>query len=279
VRSRIPDLARKEQICEGSTGKQDICRVTPATDAELKLEEQYLLMEETSPDAVDHSTLSCLGLQSSDMCKSSVDHTVPTVRISDIEADMLPSESTVTFSSDHIPLSARLPSPLLCPRRTFLASLILASKFTQDKCYSNRAWAKLSGLPAREIGRCERALGEALEWRLWVGKTPAQPSSNSGSTANPSNSRPVVRSQSESNVFNTAATRSPFLVRQDPRPLATCVNPQRMLQRSSTMPAEVFAKPAVRSDVSIHGHAKTYLHSITPTTSSSPLQFGQSQVT
>ncbi|KAF9070129.1 hypothetical protein BDP27DRAFT_1177359, partial [Rhodocollybia butyracea] len=55
-----------------------------------------------------------------------------------------------------------------CPRRAFLASLILASKFTQDKCYSNRAWAKLSGLPPREIGRCERALGDALDWRLWV---------------------------------------------------------------------------------------------------------------
>ncbi|KAK7027087.1 hypothetical protein R3P38DRAFT_2527304, partial [Favolaschia claudopus] len=45
---------------------------------------------------------------------------------------------------------SRLPSPLLCP--------------TQDKCYSNRALAKHSGLPAREIGRCERALGDALDW-------------------------------------------------------------------------------------------------------------------
>ncbi|TEB17658.1 hypothetical protein FA13DRAFT_702152 [Coprinellus micaceus] len=59
---------------------------------------------------------------------------------------------------------ADLPSPLLCPRRAFLAALILASKFTQDKCYSNRAWAKLSGLPPREIGRCERALD-----RPWSG--------------------------------------------------------------------------------------------------------------
>jgi hypothetical protein len=41
---------------------------------------------------------------------------------------------------------AYLPSPLLCLRRTFLASLILASKFTQDRCYSNRAWAKLSSM-------------------------------------------------------------------------------------------------------------------------------------
>ena len=34
---------------------------------------------------------------------------------------------------------------LLCCHRTFLASVILASKFLQDKCYSNHAWAKLSG--------------------------------------------------------------------------------------------------------------------------------------
>lgn len=51
-----------------------------------------------------------------------------------------------------------LPNPLLCPRRTFLAAVILASKFTQDKCFSNKAWARLAGLPAREISRCERAL-------------------------------------------------------------------------------------------------------------------------
>ncbi|KAG1767840.1 hypothetical protein EV702DRAFT_744581 [Suillus placidus] len=29
---------------------------------------------------------------------------------------------------------------LLCPRCTFLASLILASKFMQDRCHSNRPW-------------------------------------------------------------------------------------------------------------------------------------------
>ncbi|KAI0032234.1 hypothetical protein K488DRAFT_12871, partial [Vararia minispora EC-137] len=54
------------------------------------------------------------------------------------------------------------------PRRVFIAALVLATKFAQDKCYSNRAWAKLAGLPPREIGRCERALGDALGWRLWV---------------------------------------------------------------------------------------------------------------
>jgi hypothetical protein len=48
----------------------------------------------------------------------------------------------------------------------------------QDRCYSNQAWAKLSGLPPHEIGRCERALGEALEWWLWVGKLPAAQSAS-----------------------------------------------------------------------------------------------------
>ncbi|KAG9017542.1 hypothetical protein FRB90_000888 [Tulasnella sp. 427] len=60
--------------------------------------------------------------------------------------------------------------PLLDARRTFLASLVLATKFIQDKAYSNKAWAKLSGLAGKEVGRCERALGGALQWRLWVGK-------------------------------------------------------------------------------------------------------------
>ncbi|CAE6478911.1 unnamed protein product [Rhizoctonia solani] len=62
------------------------------------------------------------------------------------------------------------PSPLIDPRRTFLASLVLASKFLLDKAFSNKAWAKLSGLEALEVGKCERALGSALNWRLWVGR-------------------------------------------------------------------------------------------------------------
>jgi hypothetical protein len=63
-----------------------------------------------------------------------------------------------------------LPSPLLCPRRTLMGALVLSAKFVQDKCYSNRAWAKLCGLPPREVSRCERALGDVLGWRLWVGR-------------------------------------------------------------------------------------------------------------
>jgi hypothetical protein len=40
-------------------------------------------------------------------------------------------------------------------------------EFHQDRAYSNKVWAKLSGLPGRKV---TRALGNALEWRLWVGQ-------------------------------------------------------------------------------------------------------------
>jgi hypothetical protein len=89
-----------------------------------------------------------------------------------------------------LPQLVPLLSPLLCPHRTFLVSLILASKFMQDQCYSNKAWAKLSGLPLHEIKHCECPLGDALEWHLWVGKTPA-------GCPSPSSNHPVVRSKSD----------------------------------------------------------------------------------
>ncbi|KAL1750557.1 hypothetical protein FB107DRAFT_294520 [Schizophyllum commune] len=81
--------------------------------------------------------------------------------------------------------TAAAPSPLLCPRRTFLAALVLAHKFILEKCYSNRAWAKIAGLPPREVGRCERALGEALDWRLWVGKGSVTTANATGAGSEP----------------------------------------------------------------------------------------------
>ncbi|KAG0706156.1 hypothetical protein DFH29DRAFT_206538 [Suillus ampliporus] len=132
-----------------------------------------------------------------------------------------------------------LPSPLLCPRRTFLASLILASKFTQDRCYSNRAWAKLSGLPPREIGRCERALGEALEWRLWVGKLPAAPAASG---------RALTKCKSESNILLRSNPRTQSVMETSPvaSPLHCTVGsplvarPRVGLRRHATLPAHAF---------------------------------------
>ncbi|KAJ3933442.1 MAG: hypothetical protein NXY57DRAFT_959935 [Lentinula lateritia] len=74
------------------------------------------------------------------------------------------------FQSPVSPLSL-LPSPLLCPRRTFLATVILAMKFLHDGAHSNSEWAHLCRLTPREVSTCERVVGNALHWRLWVGKS------------------------------------------------------------------------------------------------------------
>ncbi|CUA71212.1 hypothetical protein RSOLAG22IIIB_04516 [Rhizoctonia solani] len=65
--------------------------------------------------------------------------------------------------------SSAMDSPLLDPRRVYLAAIILGSKFLLDRTYTNKTWAGVSGLEALEVGRCERALAEALQWRLWIG--------------------------------------------------------------------------------------------------------------
>ncbi|KAG2205223.1 cyclin-domain-containing protein [Mucor mucedo] len=56
-----------------------------------------------------------------------------------------------------------------CGRRMFLASLIVASKFVQDKTYRNSAWAKIAGLPVQEINTAERYfLNNIMDYRLYI---------------------------------------------------------------------------------------------------------------
>lgn len=55
-----------------------------------------------------------------------------------------------------------------CGRRMFLAALILASKYLQDRNYSARAWSKISGLRTCEINTNELAFLSAVNWKLHV---------------------------------------------------------------------------------------------------------------
>ncbi|MCJ1405296.1 hypothetical protein MMC11_008523 [Xylographa trunciseda] len=55
-----------------------------------------------------------------------------------------------------------------CGRRMFLAALILASKYLQDRNYSARAWSKISGLKISEINTNEMAFVTAIGWKLHV---------------------------------------------------------------------------------------------------------------
>ncbi|KAJ7902032.1 hypothetical protein B0H14DRAFT_1266639 [Mycena olivaceomarginata] len=244
VRPKVPELVRKEQSGEGSRSEYDSeSRVTPATAAELEFEAQL-----------------SSSLDIAAPCRNEED-VMDTVRVydnEDIASTATPSSATNVVEDQNKQQksdtpSTPLPSPLLCPRRAFLASLILASKFTQDKCYSNRAWAKLSGLPAREIGRCERALGDALDWRLWVGKTPvashsASAASNTSTPAPAATGRPVVRCRSEGTL---PGGKGAFLARNEQRestntvaassPVSSRPARTRGLRRCSTLPADAFA--------------------------------------
>ncbi|PKS09503.1 hypothetical protein jhhlp_004120 [Lomentospora prolificans] len=60
---------------------------------------------------------------------------------------------------------------LQCGRRVFLAALILASKYLQDRNYSARAWSKISGLHTQEINQNETAFLHAVNWNLHITNT------------------------------------------------------------------------------------------------------------
>ncbi|KAF9370694.1 hypothetical protein CPB97_002537 [Podila verticillata] len=72
------------------------------------------------------------------------------------------SSSSSSSSSGH---SNRI---IYCGRRTFLAALMVASKYLQDRNYSNKAWAKISGLSIKEINANELIFLKLIDYSLFV---------------------------------------------------------------------------------------------------------------
>lgn len=66
------------------------------------------------------------------------------------------------------PCDRSVPRAMQCGRRMFLAALILASKYLQDRNYSARAWSKISGLKTCEINQIEMMFLQAVGWKLHV---------------------------------------------------------------------------------------------------------------
>ncbi|KDR75230.1 hypothetical protein GALMADRAFT_249214 [Galerina marginata CBS 339.88] len=236
IRPKVSELLRQENMGVRAHYQPD-SRIQPATPEELEREAELCAMEESSQTFDD----SMKTIRVTDCGPEELEMSAESDRAS---ISSLIAEPSVTSKPSSTP---SLPSPLLCPRRAFLASLILASKFFQDKCYSNRAWSKVSGLPPREIGRCERALGQALEWRLWVGKTPV---SLQSTTPAATPIRTVVRSQSEGSLLSTSSSSKPFLAQDESRPIpqdlasGKRVNAPSLktgLRRASTLPDGAFA--------------------------------------
>ena len=69
---------------------------------------------------------------------------------------------------DRSALLARERDPIAKGRRMFVAALICASKFLQDRTYSNNAWAKICNLPVQEINNNEKAFLEIMDYNLFV---------------------------------------------------------------------------------------------------------------
>lgn len=57
---------------------------------------------------------------------------------------------------------------LQCGRRMFIAALILASKYLQDRNFSASGWSKISGLSTWDLNVNETAFLTAIDWKLHV---------------------------------------------------------------------------------------------------------------
>src|SRR5438067_13500340 len=55
-----------------------------------------------------------------------------------------------------------------CCRRMFLTSLIIATKYLQDRSYSNKAWSKITGLTVKEINYYEIFFWQLIDYNLYV---------------------------------------------------------------------------------------------------------------
>ncbi|KAJ5339297.1 hypothetical protein N7452_006025 [Penicillium brevicompactum] len=78
-----------------------------------------------------------------------------------------PHVPTHDFTKEQ-PRDQSLLRAMQCGRRMFLAALILASKYLQDRNYSARAWSKISGLNTLEINQNELMFLKAVGWRLHI---------------------------------------------------------------------------------------------------------------
>ncbi|KAA1138937.1 hypothetical protein PGTUg99_030405 [Puccinia graminis f. sp. tritici] len=71
------------------------------------------------------------------------------------------STTTTATTTNHLALR----DPILSGRKMFLAGLMIASKYLLDRNYSNRAWAKIAGLPIEEVNTNERVFLSLIDYR------------------------------------------------------------------------------------------------------------------
>ena len=82
-------------------------------------------------------------------------------------ADRASRDPQILLGQPHGPSGSRV---MQCGRRMFMSALMLAAKYLQDRNFSVKAWAKISGLSCTEINKNEKAYLQSIEYRLHLKK-------------------------------------------------------------------------------------------------------------
>ena len=82
-------------------------------------------------------------------------------------ADRTSRDPQILLGQPYGPSGSRV---MQCGRRMFMSALMLAAKYLQDRNFSVKAWAKISGLSCTEINKNEKAYLQSIEYRLHLKK-------------------------------------------------------------------------------------------------------------
>lgn len=155
---------------------------------------------------------------------------------------------------------------LMCGRRMFLAALILASKYLQDRNYSAKAWSKMSGLKVCEINFNERTFLRKVNWKLHIPDTVFKKWSDIVLDYTP-NTQPPPPDQSQSVSPSSWKAVIPKLTPELDQIPAAENKPRRMIPCIGNYGAPSPSTPTPTKSAFASFHADSTSHESTPTPS------------
>ncbi|KAG0314543.1 hypothetical protein BG000_005507 [Podila horticola] len=184
IRNKVPDVYLRRREEQAMLNQQRLAAVQPSGlmtppasphhfhTAELSTPDYFSLHSDdrstlpspsTSMTSSPHSEYSPSESSPSSTASSPVSDSGSPCSVSSVSSSG--SCSSTSSSSSSSSQSNRI---IYCGRRTFLAALMVASKYLQDRNYSNKAWAKISGLSIKEINANELIFLKLIDYSLFV---------------------------------------------------------------------------------------------------------------
>ena len=152
IHSKVPDLIQEEKMGEGVQGELDLLGKIVQGDfnaeewRELSLDlvmADFIHMDAAVDiDSTKVDTMATMKVvdsddvpQSASQFTSQISSSNPDFTLNRLKSHLVQNlVKKVKVLSGPLPPPVPLPSPILCPRHTFLVSLILTLQFTQDRC-------------------------------------------------------------------------------------------------------------------------------------------------